>query len=354
MNLNEYLEIEQYSLNKIERQKIFFDLLLDLHQHHFINSIEYNAVYKKLFHDINNINDIPFLPINLFKEYNLKSISDNNVYKILTSSGTGGDKVSKIYLDVETSRLQTLALSKIFNHIIGNERLPMLIIDSKSVLKDRSTFSARGAGILGLSIFGKNHTYLLDENYNIDYNTFTDFLAKFSGKKILIFGFTYMIWKYLFLENNIQNIDLSNAIIIHSGGWKKMEELSVDNFTFKQKLYEKFKIKSIYNFYGMAEQVGSVFVENSEGYLHCSNFSDIIIRNPIDFSIMPNGKEGLIQVLSVLPKSYPGHSILTEDIGICFGEDNASNGWKGKYFKILGRVKKSALRGCSDTFAKSI
>ncbi|MFN5476963.1 MAG: acyl-protein synthetase, partial [Sphingobacteriales bacterium] len=109
----------------------------------------------------------------------------------------------------------------------------------------------------------------------------------------------------------------------------------------------------IYNFYGMVEQVGSVFLENSEGYLHCPNFADIIIRNPIDFSVQKPGKEGLIQVVSALPKSYPGHSLLTEDIGIQMGEDNAGNGWRGKYFKILGRAKKAELRGCSDTFKTS-
>ncbi len=100
----------------------------------------------------------------------------------------------------------------------------------------------------------------------------------------------------------------------------------------------------------MVEQVGSVFIENSDGYLHCPNFSDVLIRNPRDFSVQPHGTEGLIQVVSLLPKSYPGHSILTEDIGVVMGEDDASNGWKGKYFKILGRAKRAEIRGCSDTF----
>jgi len=115
-------------------------------------------------------------------------------------------------------------------------------------------------------------------------------------------------------------------------------------------MFDKFGITQIYNFYGMVEQVGSVFLENSQGFLHCPNFADVIIRNPIDFSEQEHGKEGLIQVVSALPKSYPGFSLLTEDIGVIMGEDDASNGWKGKYFKIIGRAKKAELRGCSDTF----
>ena len=62
-----------------------------------------------------------------------------------------------------------------------------------------------------------------------------------------------------------------------------------------------------------------------------------------------NTKEaGLIQTLSLLPVSYPGQSILTEDIGIIHGIDNCKCGKLGKYFSVLGRVPDSELRGCSD------
>ena len=44
----------------------------------------------------------------------------------------------------------------IVQDFIGEKRLPMLIIDSKNILKDRKLFSARGAGILGFSTFGKD------------------------------------------------------------------------------------------------------------------------------------------------------------------------------------------------------
>jgi hypothetical protein len=93
-----------------------------------------------------------------------------------------------------------------------------------------------------------------------------------------------------------------------------------------------------------------VFLENSDGSLHCPNFADVIIRNPVDFSVQKEGEPGLIQVLSTLPHSYPGHSLLTEDLGVLTGTDSASNGWKGRSFKVLGRAKKAELRGCSDTF----
>jgi len=351
MNLNLF-DIEQFSLDKEEKSRnLFFDLF-ELHKHHYAHNDAYQKVSDVLFNkEINSTEDIPYLPVSIFKSRELRSVQQEEVYKVLTSSGTTGSVPSRIFLDKNTAKQQTLALSKIMTHILGKERLPMLIVDSKSVLKNRKSFSARGAGILGLSVFGRKHHYILDDNFEIDEEILNQFIEKFNGQKVLLFGFTFMIWKYLFLSEKAKNLDLSNAILIHSGGWKKLQDMAVDNSVFKEKLREKFGLKNIYNFYGMVEQVGSVYIENEKGYLHCPNFSDIIIRNPIDFSVQPHGEPGLIQVLSTLPKSYPGHSILTEDIGVCVGEDDIA--WKGKYFKILGRAKKAELRGCSDTFATS-
>ena len=67
---------------------------------------------------------------------------------------------------------------------------------------DRKKIEARLAGIYGFSIFGSDHTYLLDKNKKIDYSVLNSFLKKFSNKKFLIFGFTSLVYKFL-----IENID---------------------------------------------------------------------------------------------------------------------------------------------------
>ena len=103
------------------------------------------------------------------------------------------------------------------------------------------------------------------------------------------------------------------------------------------------------NDYGMVEQTGSIFMECEQGYLHSSIFSDVLIRKE-DFSVAPVGSEGLLQLVSLLPESYPGHSILTEDRGVLRGEDDCSCGRLGKYFNVIGRIEAAAIRGCGDTF----
>ena len=87
------------------------------------------------------------------------------------------------------------------------------------------------------------------------------------------------------------------------------------------------------------------------GHLHASIFSDVIIRRPDDFSVANIGEKGIIQVVSAIPESYPGHSLLTEDEGEIIGVDDCPCGRKGKYFKIFGRLKNAEIRGCSDTYA---
>ena len=72
------------------------------------------------------------------------------------------------------------------------------------------------------------------------------------------------------------------------------------------------------------------------------------MRCPKTLSEVPNGTEGVIQVLSCIPRSYPGHSLLTDDLGVVHGEDNCKCGRKGKYFSINGRLKAAEVRGCSD------
>ena len=57
------------------------------------------------------------------------------------------------------------------------------------------------------------------------------------------------------------------------------------------------------------------------------------------------------RIISLIPTSYPGHSIITEDQGVIFGEDNCKCGRKGKYFSINGRLKAAEVRGCSDAVA---
>ena len=359
MKIEDYLDISPYSLSKKDKKEFLIPQLNKLNKVHYEGSMEYKSILDSYNQNIFNNDDYDSfypMPVRLFKEFDIKTCKSEEVIKVLTSSGTTSQKVSKIFLNKETSRLQTNALVKIMQTYLGKERLPMLIIDSKSIFKDRKQFSARGAGILGLSNFGRDHTYVLDEHMTLDEGLLKDFLNKHGNKKFLIFGFTFMVREYLYEEaiNRKLKIDLSNGILIHSGGWKKLIDKAVTNEVYKSDLNKIFSLKNIHDFYGMVEQVGSIFVECEYSFLHAPIFSDILARDPITHEVLQFGHKGLLQVLSILPRSYPGHSLLTEDIGTIYGEDDCQCGRKGKYFKVHGRLPKSEVRGCSDTHASEV
>ena len=273
----------------------------------------------------------------------------------MTSSGTSGQAVSKIYLDRTTSSNQQKTMVKIVSDYTGSGRMPMIILDCPSVVKNRLMFSARGAGILGFSIFGAKKIYALDDDMNLNVEALKEFLEKYKGQKILLFGFTFMVWKHFYKElvrlKDEVSFDLSNGILIHGGGWKKLVNEAVSPEEFHRRLKDICGLDSIHDYYGMVEQTGCIYMQCECGHLHASIFSDVIIRKPEDFSICKKGERGIIQVVSAIPESYPGHSLLTEDEGEILGEDDCPCGRKGKYFKIYGRLKNAEIRGCSDTYA---
>jgi phenylacetate-coenzyme A ligase PaaK-like adenylate-forming protein len=360
MNLQSLFDVLPYSLSKYEKAECLSRYLTDLTQHHY----QHSGLYKKMMDSIgylpqarSQVDEIPFLPVRLFKMFDLYSVPKENIIKTMTSSGTSGQTVSKIYLDKITSQNQSKALTKIVSDILGSKRTPMLIIDSATVLKNRNMFSARGAGILGFSIFGSKRAYALNDNMELAVEQIIDFLSHNKHKQIFLFGFTFMVYQHFIkqlkrLKDQGIQFDLSNGILIHGGGWKKLISESMPPNEFREELYQLSGIKSVHDYYGMVEQTGSIYMECEKGHLHASIFSDIIIRNPHDFSCSPIGEKGIIQTLSVLPTSYPGHSLLTEDEGVMLGEDDCQCGRLGKYFKVVGRIQNAEIRGCSDTYAE--
>ena len=334
-------------------KSIFFNKnMLNLTKHHYKNSSIYKSLIDKFkfsFNSINKLENFPYLPITLFKELDLVSVSKNNVIKTLFSSGTSGAGRSKIFLDKNNSKNQVRTLKSIMTKFLGKERLPMLIIDKDPKSNIKNNFTARSAAIYGFSIFGKKYTYLLDENNQINYNLLNNFLQKFHKEKFLIFGFTSFIHENLIMKINPKKLkfNMNNGFLLHGGGWKKMEEKKISNKIFKEKLFKKFKINNVLNYYGLIEQTGSIFIEcqNCNSFI-TSVYSDILIRDK-NFKLVKNGSKGLIQLFSLIPTSYPGHNIITEDIGAIV-EKKVGCKINAKHFMVYGRSTHSETRGCSD------
>lgn len=340
-----------YSLPQVERDALLLAGLNELTAHHHAACPEYRRIVDGAWGGLAaaaNIAAVPYLPVSLFKTQSLKSIDQESVRVTLTSSGTTGQAVSRIFLDTENSSIQQRALVNSLMHVLGRQRLPMLVIDTEAVIKDPKLMSARGAGVLGIMRYGRNHCFALNADLNLDVDAIRTFLDQNGSQPFLMFGFTFMVWVHFYEHLRHLGLDLSQGLLIHSGGWKKMVERSVDSRVFNAGLAEAFGLTRVHNFYGMVEQIGSIFLEGPSGLLYPPNFADVIIRDPVTWAPAAVGQPGVIQLLSLLPHSYPGHNVLTEDIGVIEAVDGNGDGWLGKGLRILGRIPRAELRGCSD------
>jgi hypothetical protein len=343
--------VSVFTLTQAEKEKVLLPELSGLVKHHQERCEPYARILAAAgYAGADSIADLPWLPVRLFKNLELKSIGDDEVFKVLTSSGTTGE-VSRIYLDKAAAATQTRQLAATVQSVLGPKRLPMLLVDTRAMLKDRRSFSARGAGVLGMSTFGRDHAWALDNEGVADLSAVRGFLRKHGDQPFLIFGFTYLVWLHLYEVARDNGLDLSNGILIHSGGWKKLVDQAVSPEEFRRRL-AGVGLTRTHNFYGMVEQIGTIFLEGpSGGSLYCPEFADVVVRDPRTWAELPPGQPGLLEVVSTLPTSYPGHVLLTEDLGVIDGIDDGD--WPGKRFSVLGRLPRAEARGCSDTYQEA-
>lgn len=290
--------------------------------------------------------DLPWLPVRLFKEHTLKAVPDDEVFAVLTSSGTTG-AASRVFLDRSAAARQQEMLAATLRVVLGPRRLPTLFVDAASTLDRNAVRATRAAALLGMLVYSRGHAFLLDSDGRIDEAALRSFLSAHGERPFLVFGFTYLVWEHLRRAARLPGVDLHNAVVVHTGGWKKLADRAVDNVEFRRALIAA-GVGRIHGYYGMVEQIGTVFVEGATTHqLYCPDFADVLVRDPQTWQPVPVGTPGLIQVMSTVPRSHPGHVLLTEDVGVVHGVDDGD--WPGKRFSVLGRLPKAEARGCSDT-----
>lgn len=354
-SIDELFKLESFSLDKETKAKTLQFILSKLNRHHYQQDEAYRNFCSSMHYNFSDYNDgsiekHPFLPVSLFKTLDLKSIPPAEVYKTIYSSGTSLGKSSVIHLDKQTALLQQKALVKIVSDFTGLKRSPMLIVNKPPKNPAKQAHTSVRTAVLGFSLFASEICYALDDNMNLRLPEVQSFIKRHSGKELIVFGFTFQVWLSLVAELNKLNsrLDLSNAVLIHGGGWKKAQEQAVNNAEFKQALSQTCNLRRVHNYYGMIEQSGNVLLECEEGYLHSSIYGDVLIRNPLDFSVCQPNEPGIIQTSYTLALSYCGHNLLTSDEGILRGEDDCKCGRKGKYIEVIGRFPAVAPKGCSD------
>ncbi|MCB2294119.1 acyl-protein synthetase [Clostridium algoriphilum] len=359
--IDELVMGKQFNIKQEEKEKLVLKTILsqlDLNR----ENVNIKSMYNKLGVDINSIKtleQVPYIPVNMFKSFDLRVCKIEQVVRVLQSSATTTGIPSKIYLDKQTAIRQTQGLISTLSSFLGSKRRPMLIIDSEDSNKRGDSITARGAAIRGVSTFASKLFYVMDkekDELKVNIDRLREFERKYKDEKIIVYGFTYILWsKFLkVLKKEEIQLNMPNLKLLHSGGWKKLTSEKVEKEVFGKTAAEVFNTSAtnIIDFYGMVEQLGVVFIDCEYGHKHVPNFAEIIIRDIQTLEEVKFGEKGLIEVMSILGSSYPSQAILTEDIGKFIGIDDCPCGRRGKYFRFKSRVDKAEVRGCGDTFAE--
>ena len=341
------LEQQPFSLVKKEKEKYFLPAINESINFHYTHSLEFRKIceskgWNNTFNS--DVEKLPFISVNLFKKMKLTSVKDEDIVTVVKSSATTGNNPSMIYLDELTRKRQIKCLNSIVSSFIGNQRINFIVFDTENTMKSNEhLLSSRGSAIRGMLPFAKSLTFILDDDLHLKTRELKEVLIKLKGQPVCFFGFTWLLYK---IVKDLPPINLQESIILHIGGWKKLSDISVSKDVFNKIVSSGLGSVKIHDMYGMTEQLGTVYIDCDKGYKHVSNYSEVIMR---DVDTLESASEGFIQLISPVPHSYPGISLLTDDIGRIIGEDDCLCGRKGKYFIFKERAKNAELKGCGDT-----
>lgn len=358
-----------FGLSEAEKGPILKNALLESYRHHFKNcaSFQRYCVRRNLRLDstFEAITDFPFLPVQAFKENAslLSSVENNKIRTTIQSSATSGVP-SSVPIDQLTSKRQIRALASVMSTVLGPRRRPFLVMDVDPRVASGAMLGARGAAVRGFLNLARCAEYVMSEQadgtLSLLEDKFTQVLSQYAlgDQPVVVFGFTYVLYIYGIkpLRAAKKRFQLPvGSSVIHIGGWKKLEGQKVSKAEFNAHVAEAFGINTadVIDFYGFSEQIGVTYPDDPSGIKHAPAFAEVIVRDPDTYAPLPDGTPGLLQFMTPIPHSYPGFSVLTDDIGVIEGRSEA-NSWHGTQFRIIGRAKKAEVRGCGDIMAEKV
>lgn len=276
--------------------------------------------------NINNITQIPFLPISFFKSHKVKTGDWENEELLFESSATTGTITSKHY--VRDAALYSQCLMQGFEHYYGSPEQYTILALLPSYLERKN------ASLVYMAKEIMNKSGKPDNGFYInEWQLLIDKLQQLSaaGKKTILLGVTFALLDFA----EAYPTPLHNTIVMETGGMKGRREewtrTQVHDY-----LKQQWQLHSIHSEYGMTELLSQAY-SKGEGIYRNTNTMRVLIRDINDPLEVTTSGQGCINIID-LANIHSCAFIATEDIGK-INPDNS--------FEILGRMDHSALRGCS-------
>ena len=279
---------------------------------------------------IKDIKDVPFLPIEMFKNHQVLDVNSTTENYFQSSGTTQIQTRSKHY--IADFSLYEESIYRSFEKFIGKPEdyiflglLPNYSENTHSSLIYMVDFLMKKSGKPENGYFLYNHQELFQ---------LLQKLGK-ENKKVILFGVSFALLDFLDSKNDFKTLQLQDLMVIETGGMKgRKEEMTKDELL---KILQKgFGTDKIYSEYSMTELLSQAYSLGNNEY-SCPKWMRVLIRNTEDpFSYMDEGRTGAINIID-LANRHSCSFIATQDLGKIT---------KNK-FQVLGRIDHSDIRGCS-------
>lgn len=304
--------------------------------------------------DLRSVADLARVPapsVNLFKEWDFRSVPESEIALLLTSSGTGGRKSQMLLNEGSLARVKRLAYRV-------HEALGMTSEDVVNYLC--FTYDPRVAKDLGtaftdelLTCFtGRNrvvYAFQWDEAigaFRIDEDRLLQTLLEFEkeGKPVRILGFPAYLHRLL--KHTDRNFRFGDRSWVQTGGgWKGLSDEEIPKEKFRELVSSRLGLpkENVRDLFGMVEH-GIPYVDCALGNLHVPNYARLIVRDPHTLAPLAEGEKGLLQFLCTYNDSYPTMSFLSTDWGRV---SRCRCPLPGVTLEILGRAGVKKHKGCA-------
>ncbi len=274
---------------------------------------------------IKSISDIPFLPIEFFKNKKIVT-STSKPQAIFTSSGTTGSHSSKHY--VTDLNLYKQSFIQSFNHFYGAvEEYVVLGLLPSYLEREGSSLIYMVNDFIAQSNHAESGFYLNQ------FDLLAEKLKKLdvAGKKVLLIGVSFALLDLI----ERHQFSLKNTVVMETGGMKgRRKELIREELHLLLK--KGFGVETIHSEYGMTELLSQCY-SNGDGVFNCPPWVKVFTRDtedPLTINNLHTGGVNIIDLANLNSCSF----IATQDLGKVNANGN---------FEILGRFDTSDLRGCN-------
>ena len=313
----------------LDGQAAFEDVTMEVFRFQFENNAVYRRFCKLLDKrpdNLNGIEEIPFLPVELFKEQRIVSFHEKEEV-VFTSSSTTGSIPSRHC--VKSLAVYEESFLRSFRLFYGDPGQYCILALLPGYLERKGSSLVYMANKLMELSGHRRGGFYLDKLQDLA-KLLKELVSR--GERIMLLGVSFAL---LDLAEAFP-MSLSGAVIMETGGMKGRRK-EITRGELHDTLCRAFHQQHIHSEYGMTELLSQAYSKGG-GLFSCPPWMKVMIREVNDpLSYLPPGRSGGVNIID-LANLYSCSFLATQDLGRTY--DNGQ-------FEVLGRFDHADIRGCN-------